>query len=131
MNANVTAPSWMAAMTATFVPVGAVRAQAPPQPVPYVVGNRLGLPVIPAADGVFDAISPNVKVFGAIYSAESCSYDAERGVIVVPNRGVPQSVQGNNAWISFINHDGSVHTARWVGIQNPGDERNNMSPRLV
>jgi hypothetical protein len=28
-------------------------------------------------------MSGNVKVFGAIYSAESCSYDAERGVIVV------------------------------------------------
>jgi hypothetical protein len=28
-------------------------------------------------------------------------------------------VQTNNGWISFINHDGSVHTARWVGLQNP------------
>ena len=30
-----------------------------------------------------------MKVYGAIYSAESCSYDPRRGVIVVPNRGVP------------------------------------------
>jgi SMP-30/Gluconolactonase/LRE-like region len=76
-------------------------------------------------------MSSNVKVYGAIYSAESCSYDAARGVIVVPNRGVAQNVQTNNAWISFINHDGSVHTARWVGIQNPGEQRANMTTPLV
>jgi hypothetical protein len=71
-----------------------------------------------------------VKVYGAIYSAESCSYDPVRGVIVVPNRGVPQSVQTNNAWVSFINHDGSVHTARWIGVQNSPD-RSNLTPPLV
>jgi hypothetical protein len=76
-------------------------------------------------------MSTNVKVYGAIYSAESCSYDPTRGVIVVPNRGVGQNVQINNAWISFINHDGSVHTARWTGIQNPGEQRTNMTPPLV
>jgi glyoxylase-like metal-dependent hydrolase (beta-lactamase superfamily II) len=54
-----------------------------------------------------------------------------RGVIVVPNRGVAQNVQTNNGWISFINHDGSVHTARWVGIQNPGEQRSNMTTPLV
>ena len=97
---------------------------------PYSVGNRLGLPVEPAADGAFEGISPNVRVFGAIYSAESCSYDADRGVIVVPNRGVPQRVQANNAWISFINHDGSVHTARWIGVQSPAD-RARLTPPLV
>ena len=57
-------------------------------------------------------LSSNVKVYGAIYSAESCSYDVRRGVIVVPNRGVPQNVQTNDGWVSFINHDGSVHTAQ-------------------
>jgi sugar lactone lactonase YvrE len=39
-------------------------------------------------------------------------------------------VQTNNAWITFLNHDGSVHTSRWVGIQNPGD-RANLKPPLV
>ena len=76
-------------------------------------------------------MSSNVKVYGAIYSAESCSYDPGRGVIVVPNRGVAQNVQTNNAWVSFINHDGSVHTARWIGVQNPGDQRTNLTPPLV
>jgi hypothetical protein len=104
--------------------------QPQPGPRPIFVGNPLGLPVEPAADGAFAGISSNVKVYGAIYSAESCSYDADRGLIVVPNRGVPQTVQVNNAWISFINHDGSVHTARWIGVQNPAD-RANLTPPLV
>jgi hypothetical protein len=94
------------------------------------VGNRLGLPVNPAPGGAFEPTSSNVKVYGAIYSAESCSYDAERGVIVVPNRGVPQNVQTNNAWVSFINHDGSVHTARWVGVQDAA-ARGALTPPLV
>jgi hypothetical protein len=122
-----------AAMLAIGIAAGALLAQQPPQqgPQPYFVGNRLGLPINPAADGAFEAMSSNVKVYGAIYSAESCSYDPTRGVIVVPNRGVAQNVQTNNAWVSFINHDGSVHTARWIGIQNPGNQRNNLKPPLV
>jgi hypothetical protein len=109
---------------------GTSHAQQAPGPQPYSVGNRPGLPITPAADGAFEPVSPNVKIFGAIYSAESCSYDAGRGVIVVPNRGVPQNVQANNAWVSFINHDGSVHTARWIGVQAPA-ERANLTPPLV
>lgn len=85
----------------------------------------------PTQPGSFAPISTNVKVFGAIYSAESCSYDASRGLIVVPNRGVGQNVQVNNAWVSLLNHDGSVHTARWIGVQNPGDQRLNSEPPLV
>jgi hypothetical protein len=105
-------------------------AQQPQAPQPFFTGNRLGLPINPALDGTFDAMSSNVKVYGAIYSAESCSYDADRGLIVVPNRGVPQNVQANNGWISLINHDGSVHTARWIGVQGPAD-RGSLTPPLV
>jgi hypothetical protein len=104
---------------------------APAGPQPFSVGNRLGMPINPAPDGKFEPMSNNVKVYGAIYSAESCSYDPQRGLIVVPNRGVAQNVQTNNGWISFINHDGSVHTARWVGIQNPGEPRSSMTTPLV
>jgi hypothetical protein len=111
--------------------VAAQQPAAPAGPQPYTVGNRLGMPIAPAPDGTFTPMSNNVKVYGAIYSAESCSYDPGRGVIVVPNRGVGQNVQTNNAWISFINHDGSVHTARWVGIQNPGEQRSNMTTPLI
>jgi hypothetical protein len=122
---------FLAAASAVLMGVaGPLVAQPTPAPQPFFVGNRLGLPINPAADGAFEPVSSNVKVFGAIYSAESCSYDAGRGVIVVPNRGVPQNVQGNNAWVSFINHDGSVHTARWIGVQNPA-ERANLTPPLV
>ena len=106
-------------------------AQQPAQgPQPFSVGNPLGMPITPAPGGAFEAMSTNVKVYGAVYSAESCSYDAARGVIVVPNRSVGQNVQTNNAWISFLNHDGSVHTARWVGIQAPA-ERASLNPPLV
>ena len=105
------------------------RAQQATQP--YTVGNPLGLPVTTPAGGTFQPISPNVKVYGAIYSAESCSYDARRGVIVVPNRGVPQDVQANNAWISFINHDGSVHTARWIGVQSPAERAALATPYVL
>jgi SMP-30/gluconolaconase/LRE-like protein len=123
--------------TATALLIGiaagslARQAPAPAGPQPYFVGNRLGLPINPAPDGAFTPMSNNVKVYGAIYSAESCSYDPTRNVIVVPNRGVGQNLQTNNAWISFINHDGSVHTARWIGVQNPGDQRSNMTTPLV
>jgi len=111
-------------------PASTTLAQQQPTQRPFVVGNPLGLPVEPATAGTFEGISSNVKVYGAIYSAESCSYDPGRGVIVVPNRGVAQNIQVNNAWISFINHDGSVHTARWIGVQNPAD-RANLTPPLV
>src|SRR6476469_10688869 len=110
---------------------GALFAQQPPQgPQPYSVGNRLGLPINPAPNVAFEPMSSNVKVYGSVYSAESCSYDPARNVIVVPNRGVPQNVQTNNAWVSFLNHDGSVHTARWIGVQNPAD-RASLTPPLV
>src|SRR5262245_5861121 len=119
-----------AAISLGLVSVPLSAQQAPATPQPYFVGNALGMPMTPAPDGKFDPMTNNVKVFGAIYSAESCSYDAGRGVIVVPNRSVGQAVQINNAWISFINHDGSVHTARWVGIQAP-NERAALNPPLV
>ena len=97
---------------------------------PFSVGNPVGMPVTPGANGTFAPVSKNVKVFGAIYSAESCSYDESRDLIVVPNRVVPQHVQANDAFVSLINHDGSVHTARWIGVQGPAD-RAKLTPALV
>lgn len=119
-----------AAALVTSLVAGPGLAQQPQGPQPYTVGNPLGLPVIPTPDRAFEAISSNVKVYGAIFSAESCSYDAERGLIVPPNRGVPQNVQTNDAWVSFINSDGSVHTARWIGVHSPA-ERARLTPPLV
>lgn len=118
------APAAAAQQPATPAP------QQPQQPRPYFVGNPLGLPINPSADGTFAPISSNVKVFGSVFSAESCSYDPERGVIIIPNRGVPQNVQANNAWITLLNHDGSIHTARWIGVQGPA-QRGALTPPLV
>ena len=117
------------AFTIVVVPA-ASRAQQPQGSPPFSVGNPVGMPVTPVANGTFDPVSSNVKVYGAIYSAESCSYDETRNVIVVPNRVVPQSVQVNDAFVSFINHDGSVNTARWIGVQSPAD-RGKLTPALV
>ncbi len=119
---------------------GAAFAQQPPPPRDYYVGTPgVGLPVAPptpaAGSGTpptaFAPASKNVRMFGALYSVESCVYDPGRGVIVAPSRGVGQAVRANDAWIAFINHDGSVHTPRWIGIQNAGAERDTMTPPLV
>lgn len=101
-------------------------AQQSNQTESYSVGDPLGI----TSGGNFEPVSSNVKVYGGIYNAESCSYDSESGFIVVPNRGASQNVETNDAWVSLINHDGSVHTARWIGIQRP-DERSKLSPPLV
>jgi hypothetical protein len=123
------------ALSAGFALGTALAQQAPPAapaaPVPYFVGNPLGMPINPDPKTKFEAMSSNVKVYGSVYSAESCSYDPVRKVIVVPNRGVGQNVRTNDAWITFLNHDGSVHTSRWVGVQNAGAPRDNMTPPLV
>lgn len=104
---------------------------APAGPQPYAVGNPVGMPTTATPGSTFAAVSPNVKMFGALYSVESCSYDPVRNLIVAPNRGVAQNVQTNNAWIALINHDGSVHTPRWIGWQNPGAQRDTSQPPLV
>ena len=71
--------------------------QPPPQPRDYYVGNPgVGLPVAPPAPGAppaaFAPASKNVRMFGALYSVESCVYDPSRRVIVAPSRGVGQAV---------------------------------------
>ena len=126
-----------AALVAALVPaLATAQLPAPPGPQPYGVGRPLG--VIPGAPGGppggsggrFEPISENVTVFGAIHNAESCAYDAERGVIVVPNRAASQRVLANDGFVSFVKHDGSVHTARWIGVQPPAARRT-LAPPLT
>ena len=116
-----------AALAAAVIPTRATAQPPASQPAsqPYVVGNPLGVtPSGPdGARGPFAPMSANVTVFGAIHNAESCAYDAARGVIVVPNRGVGQRVLANDAFVSLVNRDGSVHTARWIGVQPPAARR--------
>ena len=98
----------------------------------------MGLPVAPPAPAagrgrrrrVRTRVQERAHVWRALF-VESCVYDPSRGVIVAPSRGVGQAVRANDAWIAFINHDGSVHTPRWIGIQNAGAERDSMTPPLV
>jgi sugar lactone lactonase YvrE len=138
-------PQWKAlglvgALTLVVLAGEAFAQQTPPPPRDYYVGTPgVGLPVAPPAPatgtetppGTFAPATRNVRMYGALYSVESCVYDAGRGVIVAPSRGVGQAVRTNDAWIAFINHDGSVHTPRWIGIQNAGAERDTMTPPLV
>lgn len=84
----------------------------------HEVGKRLGV----TTDGQFVPLSHNVKVYGAVVSAESCVYDGTRDLIMVVNCGANQVVNGanqnevpNDGFVSLLNHDGSVHTARWIG----------------
>ena len=115
------------AIAALYSPMFAQQAN---EQKPYPVGHPLGLPLQPADDSNFEPISPDVKVYGAFHSAESCIYDAERDLIIVPSQGAPQNMQENDGYISLVNHDGSVHTSRWIGVQSPG-ERGNLTPPLV
>jgi hypothetical protein len=89
---------------------------APPAAQPFAAGTPLGV----TADGKYSPISSNVKVFGAIVSAESCSYDPGRNLIIAVNRGAAQNEAPNDGFVSLINHDGSVHTARWIGVNRNG-----------
>lgn len=83
---------------------------------PFEAGMPLGV----ATEGKFAPISPNVKVYGAVVSAESCSYDATRDLIMVVNRGANQDEVANDGFVSLLNHDGSVHTSRWIGVNRNG-----------
>ncbi len=86
------------------------------QPQPFVEGSPLGVTV----GGEFRPMSENVKVFGAVVNAESCSYHPLRDLIIVVNRGVNQDEVPNDGFISLLNHDGSVHTSRWIGVNRDG-----------
>ncbi len=106
-----------------FVGIATVQAQ---KTEAYPVGKPLGL----TSDGEFHSISSNVTVYGAMNNAESCIYDAERDLIIVPSLGVRQNVQKNDAWVSLIKSDGSVHTSKWIGVQS-SKQRSDLTPPLV
>jgi hypothetical protein len=89
---------------------------APTAPKPFEAGKPLG---IATADG-FTPMSANVKVYGAIVSAESCTYDSTRKLIMVINRGAAQTEAPNDGFVSLLNHDGSVHTTKWIGATRDG-----------
>ena len=95
----------------------AASAQQPPAaPQPFEAGKPLGV----TTDGKHVPMSRNVKVYGGVVSAESCTYDPSRGLIMVVNRGANQNEVPNDGFVSLLNHDGSVHTARWIGVNRNG-----------
>lgn len=133
--AERSATSKLIAVAAILLASGPAAAQQDAaKPREFYVGNEgLGLPIAPlvSATPSFAPVSDNVRMFGALYGVESCTYDPLRGVILAPSRGVPQSVRANDAWIALINHDGSVNTPRWIGVQSSEPERAAMMPPLV
>lgn len=95
--------------------VGGV-AGAQPAPGPFVAGKPLGT----MTDGVVTPISRNVRVYGGVVNAESCSFDASRNLIVVPSRGAAQDEVPNDGFVALLNPDGSLHTAKWIGATRDG-----------
>ena len=96
---------------------GAATAQdQPAEEKPFAAGKPLGA----TFEDSYTPMSENVKVFGAIVNAESCMYDEDRGLILAVNRGANQDEIPNDGFVSLINHDGSVHTAKWIGATRDG-----------
>lgn len=70
--------------------------------------------------GEHTPMSSNVRVFGSFRFAESCTFDPDRNLILAMNAGVAQEMQENDGYVSLINPDGSVHTAKWIGETRQG-----------
>jgi sugar lactone lactonase YvrE len=71
-------------------------------------------------------ISSNVRVYGSFHFAESCTFDAQRNLILVMNAGVRAGGDAMRAdgYVSLVRPDGSVHTAKWIGAEREGLELN-------
>jgi hypothetical protein len=105
----------LAAGFAAALLIGSAASAQSPAP-----GFSAGKPLGVTEGGSYSPISGNVKVYGAVVNAESCTYDETRKLIVVASRGADQNQVPNDAFVSLLNHDGSVHTARWIGVNRNG-----------
>ncbi len=72
--------------------------------------------------GVRVPMSTNVKVFGSFHFSESCTFDAQRNLILAMNNGERGDGTENDGFVSLINPDGSVHTPKWIGATKEGLE---------
>lgn len=70
--------------------------------------------------GTWTPLSSNVKVYGSFRFAESCTFDPQRNLILAMNAGIGNDLQENDGYVSLINPDGSVHTAKWIGATRDG-----------
>ncbi len=84
---------------------------------PFMAGVPLG---VQQQGGDFTPISDNVRVLGSFNFAESCTFDDARNLIVVMNRGASEAEVPNDAFVSLLNPDGTVHTTKWIGATRDG-----------
>lgn len=70
--------------------------------------------------GVKMPMSANVKVFGSFDFSESCTFDPARNLILAMNAGDRTEGAPEDGFVSLINPDGSVHTAKWIGATRDG-----------
>ncbi len=84
---------------------------------------RAGLPLGAVnEDGVRVPMSSNVKVYGSFHFSESCTFDPATNLILAMNTGERGDGTENDGFVSRINPDGSVHTAKWIGETRDGLE---------
>jgi hypothetical protein len=108
----------IASVCAVLVFGGVTSAQTPAaKPKEFQAGKPLG--AVNEA-GEFTPLTSNVKVYGSFRFAESVTYDPTRNLIVVMNAGVTQSQEANDGFVSLLNPDGTVHTAKWIGATRDG-----------
>lgn len=72
--------------------------------------------------GQWVEMSDNVKVFGSFHFCESVTFDPKRNLILAMNSGDRVDTSKNDGFVSLINPDGSVHTAKWIGDTRDGLE---------
>lgn len=70
-------------------------------------------------------MSDNVKVYGSFNFTESCTFDANKNLILAMNAGNRVEGAEQDGFVSLINPDGSVHTAKWIGATRDGLELEN------
>jgi sugar lactone lactonase YvrE len=66
------------------------------------------------------AMSSNVKVFGSFHFTESCTFDPDKNLVLAMNAGNRGDDDAPDGFVSLINPDGSVHTAKWIGATRDG-----------
>ena len=72
--------------------------------------------------GVRVPMSSNVKVYGSFHFSESCTFDANKNLVLAMNNATRGDGTENDGYVSLINPDGSVHTPKWIGATRDGLE---------
>lgn len=67
-------------------------------------------------------MSDNVKVYGSFHFTESCTFDPDKNLILAMNAGNRGENDAADGFVSLINPDGSIHTAKWIGATRDGLE---------